>query len=360
VAAAAVRAPTDPVRPPDRRPARVLLVDDSAVMRAILARTLAERPGIVVAGQAASAAQAVGCLRAEAVDVVLLDLEMPGVDGLSALPLLLAEGRGARVLVVSSACTAGADATVRALRLGAADTLPKPSNRAEQARFPDLLAERVRRLAAPRTPVCSVRPPTVAPKQPPAAVGIAASTGGVHALGELLAALPADFRSPLLVTQHLPAAFIAFFVRQLAEATGRPARIAETGQVPQPGEILVAPGDAHLTLARTGGLAHVRLDRSPAASGCCPSADPMLSSLAEVHGAAAAGVVLSGMGRDGAAGARALAAAGGAILAQDAATSVVWGMPGTVARAGLAQAVLPPRGIAGVLAEMGRGAAPCR
>ncbi len=187
------------------------------------------------------------------------------------------------------------------------------------------------------------------------ASALAHRPAGVHALSEFFAALPRDFATPILVTQHLPAPFMPFFADQLQEMTGRPARVAAPGMQPNPGEILLAPGDAHLTLVRTGRVVHVRLERGRAASGCLPSVDPMLASIGRLFGAAALGVVLSGMGRDGATGAEQLVKAGGAVLVQDAATSVVWGMPGVIANAGIAHAVAPPAELARRVATWGQG-----
>lgn len=338
---------------------RVLIVDDSVVARTVLARVLAER-GFEVAGQAASADSALARLATLDVEVILLDLEMPGTDGLAALPELLAHGRGARVLIVSSACASGAAATVAALRLGAADTLLKPGTAALTGRFADELAERMRRIASPPAPglsgPASPSPPVAAGSGLVECIGIGASTGGVAALDTFLKALPASVTAPILVTQHLPAPFMPHFVPQLAEMAARPVRLAAPGLQPQPGEILLAPGDASLTLARIGGSVHVRLERRRSASGCLPSVDPMFISLGQTFGAGAVGVVLSGMGRDGAAGAAVLARHGGCLLAQDAASSVVWGMPGAIALAGLAQLIAAPDALARAVASRSGGA----
>lgn len=341
------------------RPVRVMVVDDSAVARAVFARILGGCPDVQLVGQAAGAPQAIAMLATQPADVILLDLEMPRRNGLDALPELLQRAAPARVLVVSSSCEAGGEATVRALRLGAADTLPKPDGFLFATEFAERLVVRVRRLAQPSDPPVPVPVPAPVmapgraslPAGAPAVVGIAASTGGVPALAALLGALPPPFSAPILVTQHLPAAFTPFFAKQLREASGRPVRVAATGMQPQRGEILLAPGDAHLTLARTGSVTHVRLLDGRSASGCLPSADPMLQSLARLYGPAAVAVILSGMGRDGAEGAAALVAEGGAVAVQDQASSVVWGMPGSVARRGLAGAVLPPAALARWLAE---------
>jgi len=173
-------------------------------------------------------------------------------------------------------------------------------------------------------------------------LAIAASTGGIGALASFFGALGARIGVPILITQHLPPDFMRHFARQIEGVAGRPAGVAAAGVALRPDEILIAPGDAHLRVVRSGADVRVRLDRAPAISGCMPSADPMFAALAAVYGAGGRAVLLSGMGRDGLDGARALAAAGGEVLAQDRESAVVWGMPGAVARAGIAAAVMPP------------------
>ena len=339
-------------------PIRILIVDDSIVARAVLARILGEHADFEVVAQASSAAAAHDMLRVNEVDVILLDLEMPNVTGLEALPGLIARSDGARVLVVSSASAPGAAATISALRLGAADTLLKPAAGALGSRFGADLADRLRRLTAsrPASGAPSLLRRASATRVPLECVGIGASTGGVPALAALFAALPRDFTAPVLITQHLPAPFMPYFAAQLAEMAGRPARVATAGIQPMPGEILLAPGDAHLTVARSDRVVRVRPVNGRAASGCLPSVDPMLASIGAVYGAGGLGIVLSGMGRDGAVGAKALVEAGGSVLVQDAPSSVVWGMPGAVADAGLAHAVLPPAEIARHVAGWSEGA----
>jgi two-component system, chemotaxis family, protein-glutamate methylesterase/glutaminase len=335
------------------RPIRLMIVDDSAIARAVLSRMLSARSEFEVVALAGNAAEALDALRGVAVDIVLLDVEMPGGSGLDALPEVLRLGAGARVLVVSSLCEDGAEATVRALALGAADTLPKPGTGAFAGRFSEILADKLRRIgpapaahaAAGQEAEDQVRLRAM-PDWKLGCVAIGASTGGLHALNEFLAAMPERIGAPLLVTQHLPALFMPFFARQIEAVAGRPARVAEEGELLVPDEILVAPGDAHLKLDRNGARVRVRLCRKPAPSGCLPSVDPMLAAVAEAYGKSGLGVVLSGMGRDGAHGSRSLVEAGGAVIAQNRTTSAVWGMPRAVAEAGLASAVLPPAGLA--------------
>ena len=177
-------------------------------------------------------------------------------------------------------------------------------------------------------------------------VAIGASTGGVNALAELFRALPKQCDAPILITQHLPVVFMPFFAAQLTSIAGRPASIAVDGARLRRGELLLAPGDAHISLFSGPDFVRIQLDRRPSPSGCLPSVDPMFEAVADCFGAAAVGVMLSGMGRDGVLGAARLAAVGAEILAQDISTSVVWGMPGAVAKAGLASSVASPDEIA--------------
>ena len=353
---ASVAAPVREAPPP----IRLLIVDDSAVARAVLARMATSQPGFEIAATAANADEAIAALRRVAVDIVLLDVEMPGTSGLDALPEILRLGRGARVLVVSSQCEAGAEAAVKALAMGAADTLPKPGAENFAGRFASVLCERLRRIGrgdAPETPRPASDPAPPLRAVEPCRLGclaIGASTGGLHAIASLLGALPPRVGAPILVTQHLPALFMPFFACQVAAASGRPARVAEEGAELRPDHILIAPGDAHLALEQHGSRVRVRLDTAPAASGCLPSVDVMLGAVAEVYGRSGLGVVLTGMGRDGLAGARLLAGRGGALVAQDRGSSAVWGMPGAIAGAGLASRIAPPADLAAYVAERAR------
>jgi two-component system chemotaxis response regulator CheB len=309
--------------------------------------------GIEISAVAGTAEDAVEALAHVSVDVILLDLEMPGAGGLSKLPEIIAAARGARVLVVSSLAEDGAAATVAALAQGAADTLLKPGTGRIQGRFADILMAKIRALGQVETESPAIaRRMAAAPLRamsvdPLCLLAIGASTGGIHAIGRFFGQLPARIGAPILVTQHLPVPFMDVFARQLATAAGRPARIAVEGFPLIADEILIAPGDAHLTVegSRPGSL-HVHLQRGRAASGCLPSVDPMLASVARMRFPGAVAVILSGMGRDGVEGAAELVAAGGSVLVQDEATCAVWGMPRAVADAGLAAAILPPEKLA--------------
>ena len=332
-------------------PPHLLIVDDSVVARAVMARAVEHGGRFVVAGAVSSAAAALDFLRHTSVDGIVLDIQMPGVTGLVALPDLIAAGRGAKVLIVSSSASDGAAATIEALALGAADTLVKPDVGAFAGRFSVALVEKLARLLAVELPIAMPLDTPLRPRMPDISVGagngfdivaIGASTGGIHALSLVLRELPTSFPVPILITQHLPESFMPYFAAQVAVLANRPCDVATDCMRIRPGRVIVAPGNAHLRIVSTGDATAVRLSRETSRSGCMPSVDPMFESLAEVYGARALGIVLSGMGRDGYEGARSLTERGGAVVVQDQASSVVWGMPGAIASAGIASAVLTP------------------
>jgi two-component system chemotaxis response regulator CheB len=330
-----------------------MIVDDSAVARSVLSRILAKHDEFEIVASAATAAEAVATLKRAAVDIVLLDLEMPGGSGLEALPEIRRHGKGARILVVSSTTEQGSQSAVQALALGAADTLAKPGSGIPAGLFSERLVERLRRLLAAEGGSDAVETAAIPqPVDPPgriACLAIGASTGGLHAITHFLRALPQRLGVPLLVTQHLPATFLPLFARQIEISSGRPAKVAQSGMTVAEDEILIAPGDGHLGLERLRGEIRVRLSREPQASGCMPAVDVMLAAVAETYGAEGVAIVLSGMGRDGLAGSRLLAAAGGPILVQDRESAAVWGMPGSISRAGLARLAAPPEKLAGMI-----------
>jgi two-component system, chemotaxis family, protein-glutamate methylesterase/glutaminase len=328
-----------------------MIVDDSTVARAVLSRMVESDPAfeiIAVAGTAEDAIEALGECR---VDIVVLDLEMPGAGGLKSIPRIIAAAAGAKVMIVSSLAEDGAEQTVAALALGAADTMPKPGTGRFNGRFSEILHSKLKALgyAAPEPlPSSASRPGRpnallrAMPSDPIDLLAIGASTGGIHALGVLFHALPPRIGVPILITQHLPIPFMSVFARQLGAVARREAFVAEDGMALLPDRILIAPGDAHLTLEPGASGPVVRLTRGRSSSGCMPSVDPMLASAGAIYGAGALGIVLTGMGRDGVEGASRLVACGGSILAQDEESCAVWGMPRAVLEAGLACAVLPP------------------
>ncbi|MDZ7282519.1 chemotaxis-specific protein-glutamate methyltransferase CheB [Sphingomonas sanguinis] len=338
---------------------RVLIVDDSAVARALIARQIEPHERFRVVGAVAHVEAALAFLGEQTADIILLDVAMPGMDGITALPRLIAASSGARIIIVSASTPAGGAAAVQALAHGAADTLDKPRPQG-LAEFGDALLQKLDGLAhsaaptvpAPVSPVGKARAPVQSAL--PEIIGIGASTGGIHALAKLLAPIPATMTVPIVVTQHLPATFIPFFAAQLTAVARRPSVMAEDRMRVRPGEILVAPGDAHVTFVRlTDGSAAIRLKHERARSGCLPSVDPMFASMADLWGGRAWGIVLTGMGRDGLEGARMMKAAGATIIAQDRESAVVWGMPGAVVTDGLADAVMTPDAIGAMIATGG-------
>jgi two-component system chemotaxis response regulator CheB len=278
------------------------------------------------------------------------------MDGLTALPLLLAADHGLRVIMASTLTTRGADVSMRALRLGAADYVPKPSAMqvSGDSRFSAELIEKVKGLArqrryarageaavlhaSPRQPMPVLRP---GPKQSPLLLAIGSSTGGPNALFTLVQALSAKIAVPVVLTQHMPATFIPILAEHMDRLGVLPCAEARDGARLQPGRILLAPGGHHMLVKRDSAGLLVKFSDAPPVNYCRPAVDPMLHSADEATGGRVLAVILTGMGQDGLEGVRDIVTHGGAALVQDEATSVVWGMPGAVARAGLAHAVLP-------------------
>lgn len=342
---------------------RTLVVDDSVVVRTVIERILNADPGFSVAHKTNSAEQALGYLSDHAVDLVLLDIELPGQSGLTALPAILRTSPDAKVVILSGNIGEGSAAAVEALALGASDILAKPGSGSFGEQFPQALIERLLRLFQGGGSPVAVRPAgsggagqgAAQAAQPLGCLGIGASTGGIHALGQLFGGLAAPLGVPILLTQHLPASFTVYFAQQLGRMTPLRVKVAEHGELLAPDIVYVAPGDANLQLRR--GLhdrVNVVLNPERTATGNLPGVDPMFSSMAKAFGGGAAGVVLTGMGRDGTAGARDIVAAGGWIVAQDQPSSVVWGMPGSIANEGLNCALLAPHAIMDFVARRGK------
>jgi two-component system chemotaxis response regulator CheB len=333
------------------RPTRVMLVDDSKVARSIFARMLGESVELQIVAEAADSAEALERLKNIQADVILLDIEMPQRSGLDALPDILAASGGARVIVVSSFVEENGPAAIEALSLGACDTLAKPGRAGFGGRFSELLVEKVVRLGRTSRKKDSVFLPKDLPLEMrrPACIAIGASTGGIPIIYKLIGELDPQLDCPIFIVQHLPDAFMDFFARQLALHTDRPVSVAARGIEVLPGRIYVAPGDAHLVCRKHRGRVLIDNLAEYSDSRYCPSVDALFASAAQVYGSGTLAIVLSGMGNDGAAGARHLANNGAIILAQDADSCVVWGMPGAVARENLASAVLNPDEISAAL-----------
>lgn len=365
-----------PTRPPPHAeaPVRVMLCDDSAVIRSILGRVLAADPRIAVVARATNGQQALDQIRAkpDLAEVLVLDIEMPEMDGLTALPLLLKAAPGLRVIIASTLTTRGAATTLEAMRLGAVDFVPKPSAAALSGdiSFQRELLEKVRSLARRRPKTPDSEPHTLPLHTPkpatahrcPALLAIGSSTGGPQALATFLHALttalgPAGLTIPGILTQHMPPSFTPLLAEQLTRLGGIPCAEAVEGKKLRPGHLHLAPGGRHLMVTRgpEGLMAH--LDDGPPENFCRPSVDPMLRSATAACDGKVLMLMLTGMGHDGLTSTQALVAAGGTALAQDEASSVVWGMPGAIARAGLCTAVLPLQALAERTAQMLRGRA---
>jgi two-component system, chemotaxis family, protein-glutamate methylesterase/glutaminase len=337
-----------------------MVVDDSAVVRGLIGRIIDAEPDMHVVCSAANGRDALDLLRHREIDVLLLDIEMPEMDGVTALPRILREHPGVRVVMASALTQNGAEVTLRCLGLGAADYITKPSTASAlqgTAAMSQALVAKVRALgrgrAAAPTPFApavpaATRQPLRAALEPVRILVVASSTGGPNALVGLLGRLPADLAFPVLIAQHMPPIFTAALAERLTRETGRACAEARNGEPALAGRVYVAPGDHHMTVcAGAGGTAHIHLDQGPPENFCRPAADPLLRSAAALFGGATLAVVLTGMGEDGLRGCREVAARGGRIFVQDQASSVVWGMPGAVHNAGLAHATLPLEGIAG-------------
>ncbi|WP_240757000.1 chemotaxis-specific protein-glutamate methyltransferase CheB [Roseicella aquatilis] len=350
-------------------PVRVMLCDDSATVRSALARLLEADPAIRVVARAANGQEAVtmlaGLPAAQRPQVVLLDLEMPVMDGMTALPLLLRQSPRPAVIVASALTQRGAATAMAALRAGAADYIPKPGAAGGGLNDPAFRAEILAKVkgwarmgataigpaaASPRPAMAAVprpvRPPPQLPMRGLRAIGIGCSTGGPQALATLVQGLTRPLPVPVLVVQHMPAGFTAMLADHLDRLGRLPCAEARDGEALRPGRLYLAPGNRHLLVEAAGTGMVARLSDAPPENFCRPAVDPMLRSLAACCGGHVLAVILTGMGQDGMLGCRAVAQAGGTVLAQDEASSVVWGMPGAVAKAGLAQALLPPAALA--------------
>ena len=375
-----------------------MVVDDAVVVRGLIVRWIEAEPGLDVVAALRSGREAIAQIEQADPDVVILDVDMPDMDGIAALPRLLAAKPELVVIMASTLTRRNAEISLRALSLGAADYIPKPETTREvttSASFRRDLVDKIRALglrrarasgqpaaepaAAPATvrpvtpagePACAASPDLVPndedaiklrpfPPIPPRVLLIGASTGGPQALSALLADMGEVIdQVPVLLTQHMPPTFTAILAEHLTRASERPACEAVDGEVIRSGRIYIARGDRHMRVVRHGGEPIIALDNGPLINFCKPAVDPLFSSAAKVWGAGALALVLTGMGSDGARGAAEIAAVGGGVIAQDEATSVVWGMPGQIAQAGLASAVLPLDQIAAKIARMISGGRP--
>lgn len=360
---------------------RVMVVDDSAVIRGLLTRTLEEDPDIKVSASVSNGQMALNSLARESVDVVVLDIEMPVMDGLTALPKILEASPRTKVIMASTLTRKNADVSLKAMRAGAADYIAKPTTslghqsasdfRRELRNKVKALAEAGRQEAphaartqhegksgkVPSKVAPATRPPlaTLRPLggMPPRVLAIGSSTGGPQALFKVLGDMRGALKNlPVLVTQHMPATFTTLLAEHLARVSGMPCKEGVDKAPVQPGHIHVAPGGYHMEVVRNDRDAPIiRLTQEEPENFCRPSVNPMLRSASDVYGARTLALILTGMGSDGLAGAEKVAASGGTVIAQDKESSVVWGMPGAVTGKGLCSAVLPLMQIAPYLRD---------
>lgn len=364
--------PTDPIR--------VLVVDDSAIARRLIVDALSNDPEIEVVGTAHNGRAALDRIAQLSPDVVTLDVEMPELDGLQTVALLRKTHSKLAVVMCSALTERGAITTLDALGAGANDYITKPSRSESVAAAVEhvrgQLVRKVKALGRRATALPALEsPPRVevaAPPRPSAStlfsgglIAIGASTGGPAALAELLPKLAREVTLPIVITQHMPPVFTTQFAARLAKLSGIPVREAAHGDRVAPGTAWVAPGDHHLTVENDGPELRIAIHQGPPENFCRPAVDVMFRSVAAACGRRVIAVVLTGMGQDGCLGARDIRAAGGQVLAQDEASSVVWGMPGAVVRAQLADRVLPLDQLdaeiahrARTLVPLGRGATP--
>jgi two-component system chemotaxis response regulator CheB len=363
-----------------------MVVDDSVVIRGMISRWISAEPDMQVTASLRTGLDAVNQIERINPDVAVLDIEMPDLDGISALPQLLAKKRDLIVIMASTLTRRNAEISFKALSLGASDYIPKPestrdTSAAETFRH-DLiqkirhLGAKVRRATAPSTASPSLAPtldksretahrPQVAPLQlvrrpfgmlAPRVLLIGSSTGGPQALLSLVADIgPVIDRFPVLITQHMPPTFTTILAEHLARSSRHPAHEAIDGEIVKAGRIYLAPGGRHMRVVRHGAQVAIALDDGPPVNFCKPAVDPLFTSAIDVWQGGIMSVILTGMGTDGMRGGKEIVAAGGSVIAQDEATSVVWGMPGAAANAGICAAVLPLNQIAPKLVRLFSG-----
>lgn len=368
---------TGVARPPlsnGTEPFRVMVVDDSAVVRGIVTKMLEEDKAIQVVSSVGNGQMALSALDRYDVEVVVLDIEMPVMDGLTALPQLLKKDPDIQVIMASTLTHRNADVTLQAMEKGAADYVPKPTSskdlgagqfkteliekvkvwgaarrrKPKRAAPPGGFPERAKLPAGQQTPrpTTSLYPGQVtlrpAGSDPVDIIAIGSSTGGPQALFAVLGALKgAPIRQPILITQHMPATFTTILAEHITRLSGWNAAEGKEGEVIQGGRVYIAPGDFHMVVDTQGTNKVIRLNKNPPENFCRPAVDPMFRSIAQAYGKRVLAVVLTGMGQDGMKGGQVLVQGGATLIAQDEATSVVWGMPGAAATAGICSAVLP-------------------
>lgn len=353
-------------------PVRVMIVDDSAVVRGLETRMLEKDPGIEIVASVANGEIAVKTLPRHEIDVIVLDIEMPVMDGITALPLLLKEKPEVKVLMASTLTQRNAEISIQAMEAGAADYIPKPTTTslAGADEFSRELINKVKALgqasgrgqSAQGASAKSTQPQQAKTAQAPVKDGdislhepghgkpeilaIGSSTGGPQALMEFLNNLDSNIGIPIIITQHMPATFTTILADHITKQTPWSCREGENGMVLEKNNIYLAPGDYHMTVVQKGPQRALKLNQEPPENFCRPAVDPMYRSAVTVFGPNVFAVILTGMGNDGCKGGQDVVNAGGTLIAQDEDSSVVWGMPGAVAAAGICSAILPLKGLA--------------
>src|ERR1700704_862356 len=324
-----------------QEPLRVMVVDDSAVIRGLISRWVSSEPDMVVAASLRTGLDAVNQIDRVNPDVALLDIEMTELEGISALPLLLAKKRNLIIIMASTLTRRNAEVSFKALSLGASDYIPKPESTREATAaetFRHDLIQKIRHLGAKvrrSTPAPAHAPPAPAAHSQlmrrafgtlaPRVLLIGSSTGGPQALMSLVTEIgPGIDRFPVLITQHMPPTFTTILAEHLARASHRPAHEGVDGEIIKSGHIYLAPGGCHMRVVRQGAHAAIALDDGPPVNFCKPAVDPLFASAIEVWQGGILAVVLTGMGSDGMRGGKEIVAAGGSVIAQDEASSVVW------------------------------------
>ncbi len=351
-------------------PYRVMLVDDSSVIRGLLTRWLGADPAIEIVGSAANGQAALNSLDRIDPEIIVLDIEMPVMDGLTALPQILKAKPDVQVLMSSTLTAKNAKESLRAMSLGAADYVPKPTTNRDviaSKSFQTEIIEKIKSLAEAKRKQLGHKPfggansADLVPNKDiksksanlnlprtvkaslvvPKIIGVGSSTGGPQALLKFINGIKDNLSLPVVITQHMPASFTKILAGHLSKATGLICEEAEDGMLLKPGQVYIAPGDHHMLVIKENNNCYVSLNQDAQENFCRPAVDPMFKSLSEVYGPAVLGVVLTGMGHDGLAGSKVIVEGGGTIIAQNEETSVVWGMPGAVSNAGICHSVLP-------------------
>ncbi len=374
-------------------PIRVMVVDDSAVVRGLITRMLEADADISVVSSVGNGKMAVDSLARNEVEVVVLDIEMPVMDGLTALPKLLEIDKSIRVIMASTLTARNADISLRALQAGAVDYIPKPSSSRELSGGRDFSKELVDKvkihanarrklkgspsvsISRPRTTLEKPSPATAAHagsslhknkevvlrapslKERPDVIAIGSSTGGPQALFSVLKGMFGKVKQPVIITQHMPATFTKILAEHINRMTGWTCSEATDGMVVEAGKAYLAPGDFHMVVESQGTQKVLRLNQDPPENFCRPAVDPMFRSISATYGRKVLSIILTGMGADGLKGGRVIVENGGDLIAQDEASSVVWGMPGAVAQAGICSAVLPLDEISSYVVKVAAGGA---